>query len=325
MGSRRRRAAGAAAGGVEGPRRIVESGWEMEGDHLVLLPACCPDSDDLDILRLLEGVASACGAAWIELELITDGPGGSRRYRLGDGDDCRCQTRLALNGRREAVLRLGTGAGTGAGERLLGLASVALEKILEARRLSEQAELLHGALDMCGRASLLFDTSGAIVYANPQGDRLLSQQTELMLRVVGPESDGTTLVGRLCRLAEQLNGGEGGTDGEHGDLELSDGSVVEYEISLVRPRRGMPQRGVLVTLQRLNPGAGRPLDRFARRHGLSNREQQVVRLLLDGLSTRRIADELGISPHTVRDHLKNLYRKTGVSSRGQLVHLAAAV
>jgi DNA-binding CsgD family transcriptional regulator len=34
-----------------------------------------------------------------------------------------------------------------------------------------------------------------------------------------------------------------------------------------------------------------------------------------------MADELGISPHTIRDHLKNLYRKTGTKGRNELLGL----
>jgi DNA-binding CsgD family transcriptional regulator len=32
-----------------------------------------------------------------------------------------------------------------------------------------------------------------------------------------------------------------------------------------------------------------------------------------------MADRLGISPHTIRDHLKHLYRKTGTGSRSELL------
>jgi len=34
-----------------------------------------------------------------------------------------------------------------------------------------------------------------------------------------------------------------------------------------------------------------------------------------------VADELGISPHTIRDHLKHLYRKTGTKGRNELLGL----
>jgi DNA-binding CsgD family transcriptional regulator len=54
-------------------------------------------------------------------------------------------------------------------------------------------------------------------------------------------------------------------------------------------------------------------------YDLSDRERQVTRLLARGLGTADIAAELLLSPHTVRDHVKALFHKVGVSSRGELV------
>jgi DNA-binding CsgD family transcriptional regulator len=45
----------------------------------------------------------------------------------------------------------------------------------------------------------------------------------------------------------------------------------------------------------------------------------VVFLLARGLSTKEIAAELCISAHTVNDHIKVIFTKAGVSSRGELV------
>ena len=42
---------------------------------------------------------------------------------------------------------------------------------------------------------------------------------------------------------------------------------------------------------------------------------EVLRLLASGLPNRDIAAKLVISEHTVRRHLSNIYRKTGVPSR----------
>lgn len=54
-------------------------------------------------------------------------------------------------------------------------------------------------------------------------------------------------------------------------------------------------------------------------YGLTHRETEIVVLLARGLSAKEIAAEMALSPHTVRDHVKAIYDKAGVNSRGELV------
>ena len=54
-------------------------------------------------------------------------------------------------------------------------------------------------------------------------------------------------------------------------------------------------------------------------YGVSARERDVCLEILSGNPTAEIARNLFISPHTVHDHLKALYGKLGVGSRGELV------
>ncbi len=48
---------------------------------------------------------------------------------------------------------------------------------------------------------------------------------------------------------------------------------------------------------------------------LTRREQQVFGLLIEGNSNKQIAFALRISPKTVEEHLTNIYRKIGATSR----------
>lgn len=52
---------------------------------------------------------------------------------------------------------------------------------------------------------------------------------------------------------------------------------------------------------------------------LTDREQSVLELLIQGNSVRSIAELLGRSAHTIHDHVKNLHKKIGASSRGELI------
>jgi DNA-binding NarL/FixJ family response regulator len=52
---------------------------------------------------------------------------------------------------------------------------------------------------------------------------------------------------------------------------------------------------------------------------LTSREGQVVALVSDGLSNRDVANELGLSEHTVKKYLFRIFEKLGISSRVELV------
>ena len=54
-------------------------------------------------------------------------------------------------------------------------------------------------------------------------------------------------------------------------------------------------------------------------YALSPRERDVVRAIARGATTAEMAAELFLSPHTVRDYVKTVFDKVGVSSRGELV------
>jgi DNA-binding CsgD family transcriptional regulator len=54
-------------------------------------------------------------------------------------------------------------------------------------------------------------------------------------------------------------------------------------------------------------------------YGLTQREQQLTRLVLQGFSTIDIADRLVISADIVQSHLRNVFTKTGVCARRDLV------
>ena len=52
---------------------------------------------------------------------------------------------------------------------------------------------------------------------------------------------------------------------------------------------------------------------------LTPREEQVVALVADGLTNRQVADELGLSEHTIKKYLLRIFDKVGTSSRVELV------
>jgi DNA-binding NarL/FixJ family response regulator len=57
------------------------------------------------------------------------------------------------------------------------------------------------------------------------------------------------------------------------------------------------------------------------RYGISPRESEIIDLLCAGCTNQEIANRLFISPATVKDHVYNIFRKTGVRNRVELTNL----
>lgn len=58
------------------------------------------------------------------------------------------------------------------------------------------------------------------------------------------------------------------------------------------------------------------------KHRLTRRQEEILRLIGQGLTTREIADELFIGVYTVETHRKNVMRALGLTGRGQLLRYA---
>ncbi len=58
--------------------------------------------------------------------------------------------------------------------------------------------------------------------------------------------------------------------------------------------------------------------------GLSERETEVAVMILDGMSNPGIAKELGISTHTVKDHVKSIFKKLDIAKRKELGELVSS-
>jgi len=55
---------------------------------------------------------------------------------------------------------------------------------------------------------------------------------------------------------------------------------------------------------------------------LSKREREILQRVADGATTRQVASDLGISPHTVKTHLERIFEKLGANDRAQAVAIA---
>ena len=62
-----------------------------------------------------------------------------------------------------------------------------------------------------------------------------------------------------------------------------------------------------------------PLDDMCSLYALTDKEAEVVFLLIEGYSVKLVAEELGVSPNTVRTHVRSIYEKMDVHTRDDLI------
>jgi len=103
-------------------------------------------------------------------------------------------------------------------------------------------------------------------------------------------------------------------------IRSGEGQWVALHGERVRGPTGMAQ-GVSMVIGPAGPATVLPL--LAAAYGLTRREREVISAVLSGLSTRQISTRLQITPYTVQDHLKAIFTKLGVTSRGELAHQLA--
>jgi DNA-binding NarL/FixJ family response regulator len=65
-----------------------------------------------------------------------------------------------------------------------------------------------------------------------------------------------------------------------------------------------------------------PLEQQPSQRPLTDREREVLRGVFEGLGNKEIAAQLGVSESSVKASLQNLFQKTGVRTRSQLVRIA---
>jgi two-component system nitrate/nitrite response regulator NarL len=58
---------------------------------------------------------------------------------------------------------------------------------------------------------------------------------------------------------------------------------------------------------------------------ITPRDEEVLRLLAQGCSNKEIAEQLNISPRTVKQHLRTLFLRAGITDGRKRVKLATAV
>ncbi|WP_292992482.1 helix-turn-helix transcriptional regulator [Nitrosomonas sp.] len=94
--------------------------------------------------------------------------------------------------------------------------------------------------------------------------------------------------------------------------------LYEIRLILINADVNLCQCIYLLHLSRVTHKIGKIFNQLSRA-GLTNRELEISILVYQGNSAREIAEEIKLSYHTVRNHIKSIYSKLGVSTRSELL------
>ncbi|MFE3997814.1 LuxR C-terminal-related transcriptional regulator [Nocardioides sp. YIM B13467] len=281
---------------------------------LPVLPA-----DFLDNEYRADGVHKLSDVAKSEL-------GVSTLYEITDGDPSstsRWKSNMELGGDQEIIVSLRTRAGVVWGSLALyrepgrPMFCGADKEFLRAIAPS-LAEAARNAL-LLGEASDPDSTGapGLVVLNSSLGIDSATEGVERWLADLPRPAPGAVPVAVAAVAARALRSVD--SPGESGEVATSrvlseSGTWIVLHGAVLATR---PDPQVAVIVEPAHPARIATLLMSA--YGMTDREKELTQLVLKGLSTVEIAQALVISPHTVQQHLKHVFEKTGVRSRRDLV------
>ena len=204
----------------------------------------------------------------------------------------------------------------------------------ECHVLADLTRVLTRSIRLCqmttfeGRSATLEPDGGPAVLLLSDSLDLLSQtpQTDAYLRALLPTGvDRSPVPAAAYNVAAQLLAQENEVDlhPPWARVHLGDRRWVTLRAARIKRGSAVDPATIAVSIEPTPPIERTEL--YGRVVGLSERESQLLRHLVAGSDTRQLAQRLFVSEHTVQDHLKSIFLKTGVNSRRLLIARATGL
>jgi DNA-binding CsgD family transcriptional regulator len=174
-------------------------------------------------------------------------------------------------------------------------------------------DIARAAVPAAAPGLLLFDRAGVLVSANEQARAWLA---ELPHDQDLPSQPGVAVpMWMLATVFRALAVVDGRGDGTaRARVRTRRGSWLVCHASSLRDAGGA-LGSIAVVVEPAKAAEIAPI--IVQAYDLSEREQQITRLIARGAGTADIAEELFLSAHTVRDYVKAVFQKVGVTSRAE--------
>jgi DNA-binding CsgD family transcriptional regulator len=240
----------------------------------------------------------------------------SRRYAdlyrpLGYGDELRVSF-TARDGSCWGIAQLVRSHGDVFSDDERDLLAAAAPTVAEGLRAAFAVEGTPSRVSGAGPALVVLDDDGNVQAVTAEARHWLTELVRGSATGMRPVPEPVYLVAGRARAAAA------GVGSEPAEAQVRTAAGTWLHLHAAHVEGSDPLRGsVAVVITPARAPDLVPLVALAYR--VTAREHEVLQFLARGLTTAEMAQQLGISPHTVRDHIKALFAKVGVRSRTELV------
>lgn len=153
-----------------------------------------------------------------------------------------------------------------------------------------------------------------------------AESEEILRALLPPGADRRPVPAAAYNVAAQLLARESGIDAHPPSARVHLGEGAWLTLRAARagavgitdpPQDAVASSDIVVTIEATS--STERADLLSRSHALSPREVELLNLLLTGADTHTVAARMFLSEHTVQDHLKSVFTKTGARNRRTLL------
>jgi DNA-binding CsgD family transcriptional regulator len=163
---------------------------------------------------------------------------------------------------------------------------------------------------------VLADPSGKLVGYGRGGEVLLDDPKHR-----GPES-GELLAKEIVEILTTVRSSDSADPASKRIRIRRGASEYSCRTYLVEPQNEFPAQPIVAILLERDGSEREEIREAAARYHLTNREQQVLRCVLDGLTNEQMVQEMQVSPNTLKAFLRLVMLKMHVKSRTAMVAMA---
>jgi DNA-binding CsgD family transcriptional regulator len=173
---------------------------------------------------------------------------------------------------------------------------------------------------------LIFNLQNKLVYISPEAHTILSPSTRSHASKLSSHHLIPREAYRLCNSLKQglKAAGNGQIQSSVSTITLRHSPPMIYALRamIFHDHRQAGNDGVkflMVIIEKFAHLRGMDLDKTKEHFHLSRREIDVAKLILRGCSNKDMAEKLFVSEYTIKDHLKHIMKKMGVSTRTKIM------